>query len=111
MVDLVGIEPTTSSMPWKKHTSRRLILKRLATGISGDISGQFPAKNFNNVKQPSCMGGGSCKSRTQKFKNSMRYLVSLRIQKNHEHYIRLDDRNALTGLQRNPPQPQLTIRD
>ena len=25
--------------------------------------------------------------------------------------IRLDDRNALTGLQRNPPQPQLTIRD
>ncbi len=31
-MDLVGIEPTTSSMPWKKHTSRRLILKRLATG-------------------------------------------------------------------------------
>jgi len=22
MVDLVGIEPTTSSMPWKKHSSR-----------------------------------------------------------------------------------------
>jgi hypothetical protein len=31
-VDLVGIEPTTSSMPWKKHGSRRLILKELATG-------------------------------------------------------------------------------
>jgi hypothetical protein len=38
-------------MPWKKHTSRKLILKRLATGrlvknrgISGDISGQFRQK-------------------------------------------------------------------
>ena len=32
LVDLVGIEPTTSSMPWKKHSSRRLIPKRLVTG-------------------------------------------------------------------------------
>jgi hypothetical protein len=32
LVDLVGIEPTTSSMPWKKHSSRRLILKLLTTG-------------------------------------------------------------------------------
>jgi hypothetical protein len=32
MVDLVGIEPTTSSMPWKKHSTRRLILKQLTTG-------------------------------------------------------------------------------
>jgi hypothetical protein len=31
-VDLVGIEPSTSSMPWKKHSSRRLILNELATG-------------------------------------------------------------------------------
>jgi hypothetical protein len=32
LVDLVGIEPTTSSMPWKNHSSRRLILKQLTTG-------------------------------------------------------------------------------
>ena len=49
MVDLVGIEPTTSSMPCKKHSSRRLVFKQLATGTSGRngvfgaISGQFPA--------------------------------------------------------------------
>jgi len=35
MVDLVGIEPTTSSMPWKYHGSRPLILKELTTGQAG----------------------------------------------------------------------------
>ncbi len=33
MVDLVGIEPTTSSMPCKMHSSRRLVFKDLATGV------------------------------------------------------------------------------
>jgi len=53
LVDLVGIEPTTSSMPWNHIGSRRLILRQLTTehwsktGMSGDISGQFPARNFN----------------------------------------------------------------
>ena len=32
LVDLVGIEPTTSSMLWSNNDSRRLILKQLATG-------------------------------------------------------------------------------
>jgi hypothetical protein len=32
LVDLVGIEPTTSSMPWKLRTCRPLILKELMTG-------------------------------------------------------------------------------
>jgi hypothetical protein len=31
-VDLVGIEPTTSSMPWKHASGRRLILKGLDAG-------------------------------------------------------------------------------
>jgi len=31
-VDLVGIEPTTSSMPWKSKGRRRLILKELMAG-------------------------------------------------------------------------------
>jgi len=32
MVDLVGIEPTTSSMPCKQHSSRRFVFNGLATG-------------------------------------------------------------------------------
>jgi hypothetical protein len=35
MVDLVGIEPTTSSMPWKLRTCRPLILKGFMTGGMG----------------------------------------------------------------------------
>ena len=35
MVDLVGIEPTTSSMPWKCQGSRPLILKKLMAGQTG----------------------------------------------------------------------------
>jgi hypothetical protein len=31
-VDLVGIEPTTSSMPWNPSSSRSLILKKLNAG-------------------------------------------------------------------------------
>jgi hypothetical protein len=33
MVDLVGIEPTTSSMPWKRKSSRGFVFKWLATGM------------------------------------------------------------------------------
>jgi len=50
-VDLVGIEPTTSSMPWKKHTSRRLIVKQLTTGElvkTGVYWAIFPA-NFRPI--------------------------------------------------------------
>jgi hypothetical protein len=53
MVDLVGIEPTTSSIPCSFKGGRRLVFKQLATGISGRngvsgaISGQFPAQIFN----------------------------------------------------------------
>jgi hypothetical protein len=35
LVDLVGIEPTTSSMPWKQGSSRALIFKGLTTGGVG----------------------------------------------------------------------------
>src|SRR5271166_6872480 len=35
LVDLVGIEPTTSSMPWKYQGSRPLILKQLMAGWTG----------------------------------------------------------------------------
>jgi hypothetical protein len=35
LVDLVGFEPTTSSMPWKPKTGRPLILKALMTGGVG----------------------------------------------------------------------------
>ncbi len=35
LVDLVGIEPTTSSMPWKHQGSRPLILKQLMAGQAG----------------------------------------------------------------------------
>ncbi len=35
MVDLVGIEPTTSSMPWKYQGGRPLILKQLMAGQAG----------------------------------------------------------------------------
>ena len=35
MVDLVGIEPTTSSMPWKYHGGLLLTAKGLRTGIVG----------------------------------------------------------------------------
>jgi hypothetical protein len=53
LVDLVGIEPTTSSMPCSFQGSRSLVFKHLRTGISGRngvvgaLSGQFPAKNFD----------------------------------------------------------------
>jgi len=40
MVDLVGIEPTTSSMPWNDHRSRPLILKELLTGLVGKAGGK-----------------------------------------------------------------------
>src|SRR6202007_55252 len=35
LVDLVGIEPTTSSMPCRENRSRGLVFKQLATGTSG----------------------------------------------------------------------------
>jgi hypothetical protein len=35
MVDLAGIEPATSSMPWKLRTCRPLILKEFMTGGMG----------------------------------------------------------------------------
>jgi hypothetical protein len=35
MVDLAGIEPATSSMPWKYQGSRSLILKQLMAGRTG----------------------------------------------------------------------------
>ena len=35
MVDLVGIEPTTSSMPWNYKGGRPLILKQLLAGQAG----------------------------------------------------------------------------
>ena len=35
MVDLVGIEPTTSSMPWNRQGGRPLILKQLMAGQTG----------------------------------------------------------------------------
>jgi hypothetical protein len=43
LVDLVGIEPTTSSMLWKKHSGRRLILKQLAAGrlVKNRYIGQY----------------------------------------------------------------------
>ena len=33
LVDLVGIEPTTSSTPWSRKGSGRFVFKWLATGI------------------------------------------------------------------------------
>jgi len=36
LVDLVGIEPTTSSMPWKNKGSRQLILKELVAETAGN---------------------------------------------------------------------------
>jgi hypothetical protein len=33
LVELVGFEPTTSSMPWRRKSSRQLVFKWLATGI------------------------------------------------------------------------------
>jgi len=72
MVDLVGIEPTTSSMPCSFKGSRSLVFKHLRTGISGRngvfgaLSGQFPAK-ISTQDQTSCMGGdlyGQLNSRT-----------------------------------------------
>jgi hypothetical protein len=62
-VDLVGIEPTTSSMPWRRKSSRRFVFKQLATGTSGRngvfgaISGQFPAKNFNRQNSRAAWAG------------------------------------------------------
>jgi len=43
MVDLVGIEPTTSSMPWNYQGCRSLILKQLMAGQAGKtgINGAF----------------------------------------------------------------------
>jgi len=35
MLDLVGIEPTTSSMPWSFESSRPLIQKDLMAGEAG----------------------------------------------------------------------------
>ena len=34
-MDLAGIEPATSSMPWRYHGSRSLILKQLMAGRTG----------------------------------------------------------------------------
>jgi hypothetical protein len=50
LVDLVGIEPTTSSMPWNCQGSRPLILKQLmagqtgGTGINSAICNQIATK-------------------------------------------------------------------
>ncbi len=52
MVDLVGIEPTTSSMPCCSRGGRSLVFNHLRTGKTGGngmfgaIPGQFPAKKF-----------------------------------------------------------------
>ena len=35
MVDLVGIEPTTSSMPWNRQKPKLLTVKWLEDGITG----------------------------------------------------------------------------
>ena len=61
-MDLVGIEPTTSSMPWRRPCSRYLVFKHLATGTSGrngrirryfrPISGQI-----STLKNWGCRGG------------------------------------------------------
>jgi hypothetical protein len=65
LVDLVGIEPTISSMPWNSNGSRRLILKWLATGrlvkigYIGRYFRPISGQKFQQVKQLSCMGGGS----------------------------------------------------
>jgi len=54
LVDLVGIEPTTSSMPWKQKNRRSLTVKDLKTGrvgrtgAIGGICYQF-ATNLNQV--------------------------------------------------------------
>jgi hypothetical protein len=51
MVDLVGIEPTTSSMPWKYRGMSVLTAKDLGAGIVGQtgkigaICYQFATKN------------------------------------------------------------------
>ena len=62
MVDLVGLEPTTSSMPCCSRGSRTLVFKNLRTGILGGngmfgaISGQFPAKEFNERRRAAWAG-------------------------------------------------------
>src|SRR5437763_679366 len=68
MVDLVGIEPTTSSMPWKKNSSRRLILKQLTSGTL--VRNRYIRRYFRpisgqilNIKTGAAVGGGSCYSR------------------------------------------------
>ncbi|MGD0891489.1 MAG: hypothetical protein ABR923_08145 [Terracidiphilus sp.] len=35
LVDLIGIEPMTSSMPWKRQKAKLLTVKQLETGITG----------------------------------------------------------------------------
>jgi hypothetical protein len=35
LVDLIGIEPMTSSMPWKCQKAKLLTVKQLETGITG----------------------------------------------------------------------------
>jgi hypothetical protein len=63
LVDLVGIEPTTSSMPCTENSSGRLVFKQLATGtwgrngVFGAVSGQFPAKNFNTQNSRAAWAG------------------------------------------------------
>jgi hypothetical protein len=67
LVDLVGIEPTTSSMPWNDNGGRRLTLKWLATGTlvkTGYIGRYFrpiSGQKFQRVKQLSCMGGSAAR--------------------------------------------------
>ena len=62
LVDLVGIEPTTSSMPCCSRGSRSLVFKDLQTGTSGRngvfgaLSGQFPAKNSNERRRAAWAG-------------------------------------------------------
>src|SRR5579864_7223364 len=59
MVDLVGIEPTTSSMPWKRNSSRRLIIKQLATGalVTNRYIRRYFRPNFQS-KSSGCRGRG-----------------------------------------------------
>ena len=38
-MDLIGIEPMTSSMPWNFQNTKLLTVKQLATGKTGLIGG------------------------------------------------------------------------
>ena len=50
-MDLVGIEPTTSSMPWKRKNSRSIVFKQLSTGRLG--GNRYIRRYFRPIFRPS----------------------------------------------------------